>query len=157
VVFLSLALLLLPLMSTHAKEALPDVKADSKEKFMPVADHVREQMQPGGRFEFVTAEERATIGKDLDGMQALFDKFGTVDAMDLNTKIQLYNQQSEVNGILTKRDGDREICEYAAPTGTQIPKTTCRRYADIERNRRDTDVFKEKLNHVVIDPKLLGH
>lgn len=156
-IYVLLIALLLPLASLHAKEAAPDVKADTREAFMPVAEHVRAQMQAGGRFEFVTTQERATIDKDLGQMQSLFDKFNTVDAMDLTTKIQLYNAQSEVNAILTKRDGDREICEYQSPTGTNIPKTTCRKYSDIERNRRDTETLKDKMLHSIIPPDRMSH
>ncbi|MHA6204018.1 hypothetical protein ACXU4B_06335 [Dyella soli] len=156
-IFVVLMALLLPLASSHAKESAPTVKADSRETFMPVADNVREEMRAGGRFEFVTAQERGTIDKDLGQMQALFDKFNTVDGMDLATKIQLYNAQSEVNAILTRRDGDREICEYATPTGSNIPKTTCRKYSDIERNRRATEVMKDNMLHTILPSDRVSH
>ena len=143
--------LLLSLTALQAKEATPpSVKADTKDQFTQVADHVRDQMQTGGRFEFLTADERSSVTRGLGDMQNLFDKFGTVDAMDAGSKIQLYNAQSEVNAILTRRDGDREICEQAPPTGTLIPKTTCRKYSDIERNRRDTEKMKDDMLHTVI-------
>jgi len=127
----------------------PSVKADTKDQFANVANDVREQMAPGGRFEFVDAGEHSTVEKDLGQMQALFDKFGSVDAMDTPSKIQLYNDQSEVNAILTRRDGDREVCERAPALGTLIPKTTCRKYSDIERDRRDTIKMKDDMLHTM--------
>lgn len=148
--FLLVAVVLLSAMSALSLQARdstpsPSVKADTKDQFDAVADHVREQMTTGGRFEFVNAQEHATVDKDLGDMQALFDKFGAVDAMDDAAKIQLYNNQSEVNAILTRRDGDREICEQEKTTGSNIPKTVCRKYGDIERDRNDTMKTKQDM------------
>jgi hypothetical protein len=123
---------LLQVAAVQAKEAKPDVKANTKDEFAAVADHVRQQMAPGGRFEFVGKPEQLTVNNDLSDMQALYDKFGTVDAMDSQSKVQLYNKQSEVNAILTKNDADREICEQVKPMGSNIPKTVCKTYRQQE-------------------------
>jgi hypothetical protein len=150
--------LLFSLPSLQAKQVTPpSVKADTKDQFAEVAGHVREQMQSGGRFEFLTEDERTSVNRGLGDMQGLFDKFGSVDTMDAKSKIQLYNDQSEVNAILTRRDGDREICEQAPPTGTLIPKTTCRTYSDIERNRRDTVKMKDDMMHTMLPADKVGH
>jgi hypothetical protein len=117
---------LLQVASVQAKEAKPDVKANTKEEFAAVADHVRQQMGPGGRFEFVDKTEHETVDRDLSNMQSLYDKFGAVDTMDSPSKVELYNNQSEINAILTKRDAAREICEQVKPMGSNIPKTVCR-------------------------------
>ncbi|HEY2624631.1 hypothetical protein [Dyella sp. Tek66A03] len=145
------AIALAHMTPVQAKKATPppSVKADTKDQFATVANSVREQMEPAGRFEFVDPGERATVEKDLGQMQSLFDKFGSVDAMDMPSKIQLYNDQSEVNAILTRRDGDREVCETAPPLGTLIPKTTCRKYSDMERDRRDTVKMKDDMLHTM--------
>jgi hypothetical protein len=137
-------------LSLQAKQLdpTPSVKADSKDQFAAVSDHVRELMAPGGRFEFVNTQERATVDTDLAQMQSLFDKFGTVDAMDAASRIQLYNNQSEVNAILTRRDGDREICDQEKSTGSNIPKTICRTYSDMERERTDTKNTKQNMQQV---------
>lgn len=137
-------------LSLQAKQPVPtpSVKADTKDQFVAVSDHVREQMAPGGRFEFVNTQERATVDTDLTQMQSLFDKFVTVDAMDAASKIQLYNDQSEVNAILTRRDGDREICDQEKSTGSNIPKTVCRKYSDIERERTDTVKTKQNMQQL---------
>jgi hypothetical protein len=145
-----------PLASVSAKEA-PDVKADTQEQFSAVAEHVREQMGAGGRFQFVTAGERDTVTRDLGGMQSLFDRFAKVDAMDQASKIQLYNYQSEINAILTRRDGDREICSEDRPTGSHIPRTTCRKYADLERERRDTLNMKDQMLHTMLPSDKVSH
>lgn len=150
--YLVLAAMACQFSAAHAfaKEPTPpDVKADTKEKFDAVVDHLHQEMGAGGRFEFLTAEERVTVDHDLDDMHGLFDHFGKVDAMDDKSKIQLYNDQSEVNALLTKRDGDREICTHEQPTGSHLPKTTCRNYAQMERERRDMLNLKDSMLHTM--------
>jgi hypothetical protein len=124
------------------------VKADNKAAFEAIAAEVHRQMVPGGRFEFVTRDEYATVNNRLDDMQLLFDKYGSVVQMDARTKIQLFNDQEVVNGILTQRDDDRLICESSPPTGSLIPKTTCRKYGEIEKSRKDTRSFMERFQQV---------
>jgi hypothetical protein len=142
---LAAMLMVSPVAAVVAKEAKPDVKADTKDQFAAVADHVRQQMVPGGRFESVDKNQQATVNRDLSNMQSLFDRFGTVDAMDQATKVELYNNQSEVNAILTHNDGDREICEQVKPMGTNIPKTVCRTQRQMNAEADDTKTFLE--NH----------
>lgn len=150
--WLMVAAMAIPFSQTlaFAKEPTPpDVKADTKEKFDGVMDHVHQEMGAGGRFEFLTADEHATVEKDLDDMHVLFDRYGKVDAMDDKSKIQLYNDQSEVNALLTRRDGEREICTHEQPTGSHLPKTTCRNYAQMERERRDMLTMKDAMLHTM--------
>jgi hypothetical protein len=103
--------------------------ADSKEKFVTVATGVKEQMKPGGRYEYVDQKERDTIEKKLDEMDKLFGSNETVATMSEQNKIALFNDQEVVNSILTKRDGERVICKKEAPIGSHIPITTCHTYA----------------------------
>lgn len=127
----------LQVASVQAKENKPDVKANTKDEFAAVADHVRQQMSPGGRFDSLNQDEQATVGRDLSAMESLYDKFGTVDSMDQAAKVDLYNKQSEVNALLTRHDGDREVCEQVKPMGSNIPKTVCKtkRQMDLENDQ----------------------
>src|SRR5579859_817096 len=122
----------LQVASVQAKESKPDVKATTKEEFASVVDHVRQQMTQGGRFDSVNPNDQATVNRDLNMMSSLYDRFGSVDAMDQTSKVALYNNQSEVNAILTKHDADREVCEQVKPMGTNIPKTVCRTQRQID-------------------------
>lgn len=127
----------------QATESKPDVKAETKDQFAAVADHIREQMGAGGRFQFLNTSEHAMVEKDLGDMQALYDKFGTVNAMDADSKVKLYNTQTEVNAILTKRDGDRRVCQQEMPTGSNIPKTVCRKYGDIQLEQKASQKYMQ--------------
>lgn len=115
------------------------VKAETAAEFAEVVAAVRAEMAPGGRYRFVQPAERATIDRGLEAMQKLFDdNMGQVAAMSQEEKIALFNAQESVNAILTRRDGDRVICEQRKPVGSNIPKTSCHTYAQEEEARRGT-------------------
>ncbi len=142
------AMVLMQVAAVNAKEAKPDVKANTKDEFAAVADHVRQQMAPGGRFEFVDKTEHETVERDLGSMQSLYEKYGTVDAMDQASKIQLYNNQSEVNAILTRRDANREVCEQTMPMGSHIPKTVCKTNREIQQENSQAQRYMQDIKQV---------
>lgn len=125
----------------YAAKDKPIVKAQTKDDFAAVAAAVRKEMVPGGRFEFIDNKERETVDKRLDEMASLFDSYGTVDKMNPDSKIKLFNDQEEVNAILRHRDDDRRICQSVAPVGSHIPRTICTTYRDQELERRRTQQF----------------
>jgi hypothetical protein len=114
------------------------VNADTQAKFEQIISMVQGEMKTGGRYEFVPADERKTVDAKLTQMQGLFTKSGSIEQMQQDEKIQLFNAQEVVNAILTKRDSDRVICENKAPVGSHIRKTTCHTYGQEEQARRDT-------------------
>lgn len=120
----------------HASADDGAVKAETKADFVDVVAAVKKEMVPGGRYEFVDSSERGTIDANLAQMQSMFDKFGTVDTMDKDTKFQLYVDQENVNAILTHRDDRRMICKSERPIGSIIPKRICRTYGAVERERK---------------------
>lgn len=132
----ALALLLALPVGAMAKADKPIVKAQNKQDFAAVVAAVDHEMMPGGRFEYVTPDERRTVDDKLAEMGALFDKSGTVEQMDAASKLTLFNDQEQVNGILTHRDGDRLVCEHAPPLGTNIPRTTCHTYRELARSKK---------------------
>lgn len=121
----------------HARAADGGVKAETKADFVAVVAAVKKEMVPGGRYEFVDRSERATIDTNLAEMQALFDKYVDVAAMDKDAKLQLYVDQENVNAILTRRDDRRMICKSERPLGSLIPKRVCRTYGVVEGDRRN--------------------
>ena len=114
------------------------VVADSADKFATVAETIRNEMKPEGRYEFIKDRERSEVERGLDGMAALLGKSGSVAAMNREEQVQLFNLQERVNGILTKSDSSRLVCERRAPVGSNIPQTKCATYGEIERARVKT-------------------
>jgi len=115
------------------------VRADTAESFAATAAEVRRQMSAsGGRYEFIRPEEKGNVNADLDSMSAMFQKFGSVAAMNQPEKVQLFNTQEHLNGLLTHNDRDRLVCEHRPPMGSNIAVTSCKTVAEVEKMRRDS-------------------
>ena len=128
-----------------AKEKYREVvNAETQDKFDDIVADVRNEMQVGGRYEFVKPQERVTIAAKLTEMDALFKENGAVAKMKPDQKIRLYNDQEVVNSILTQRDSDRVICENRLPIGSHIPVTSCHTYGQAEEARKGTRKIMDK-------------
>lgn len=139
------------------KKGEPVVKADTKENFEAVAAAIQQQMQPGGRWQFVDGNERNLVDGSFVDMRNLYNKFGSVDKMDQAAKIRLLADQSTVNAILTKRDGERLICQSQMPVGSHIPVRTCRTYAQIQTEQRQTQQSLMRINQQANYQRVGGH
>jgi len=117
--------------------------ADTPDKFAQVIDEVHQEMGPGGRYEFIKSDAKAQVENDLNAMDALIKKAGSVEAMTQTTKVELFNRQEHLNGVLSHNDGNRLVCEHKAPMGSNIPVTTCKTVAEIEKMRRDAQKFMQ--------------
>jgi hypothetical protein len=124
------------------------VKADNKDDFAAVVAAVHQQMLPGGHYEFTSKKDRADIDTQFSAMQTLFDRYGTVDKMDQVSKVQLFNEQQAVNALLTHNNSDRLICEHVAPLGSNIPKTICRTFGEVQREQRDSQHYLQTFQQV---------
>lgn len=116
----------------------PVVNADSKEDFAALATAIRQQMLPGGRWQYVNQKERAAIDGTFDDMARLYDQFSTVANMDKQARAALSADQGIVNPILAKRDGERLICTRIVHVGTHLPVERCKTYAEIQAQRQNT-------------------
>ena len=130
-----------PVASVPEENGKPVVKADSKENFEAIVAAIQQQMQPGGRWQYIDANERGTIDGSFADMGKLYDQFGSVDKMDQNAKVRLLADQSTVNAILTRKDGDRLICQSELPVGSHLPVKTCKTYTQIQAERGDAQEF----------------
>lgn len=138
-----LGLLLLTAGARFAGAAAPEsvVEADTPQKLAEAKASVDEQMAPGGRYEFISTERREQVGTLFREMQGMLERSGSVAAMPERDRLQLFNRQEKLNGILTDSDSQRLVCEKRAPLGSLVPVKTCRTYGEIERQRRDKDRF----------------
>jgi hypothetical protein len=119
----------------------PPVKAETPAQFAPLADGIREAMKAGGRYEFVNSTDKLKVNTSLDAMAALLQKNNSVGEMNDRDKLALFNEQEKVNGILTRSDSDRLVCQMVAPVGSHIPVKTCRTYGEIQRSRHSAETF----------------
>jgi len=135
-----IALVLLAATAAHAEnyDATQVVTAQTKDAFTGQAEKVRLGMQADGRYEFVTSSERKRVEKRLVEIQNLFDHYTEGTRLQDTQLVELLTAQEEINGILTKRDGERLICKNERPTGSHRLVNNCKTYSDIEHSRRAT-------------------
>jgi hypothetical protein len=112
------------------------VTADTPEKFAQTIAALNHEMDTGGRYEFISPDQRGKVEADLNSMASMLQKAGSVDAMPERDKVHLFNTQEHVNGLLVHNDSNRLICEHRAPLGSTIPITMCRTVGEIAHSRK---------------------
>lgn len=135
-----------PTTAIPEENGKPVVKADTADNFQAIVAAVRQQMQPGGRWQYIDNKERATIDGSFADMQTLYDRYGSVDKMDQNARLRLLADQNTVNAILTRKDGDRLICETNMPVGSHFPVKTCKTYAQMQAEEGRAQEFLRQRN-----------
>ena len=120
------------------------VSADTPEKFATVADGVRKEMGPGGRYEYIRPDQKGRVEADLNLMVQLLQQSGSAQAMRDEQKVQLFNTQENLNGILTHSDKNRLICENVQAAGSLLRTNKCRTLGDMERDHADS---KQMMNY----------
>lgn len=136
-----------PAAAIPEENGKPVVKADTKDNFAAIVAAIHQQMQPGGRWQYIDRNERATIDGSFADMGKLYDQYGSVDKMDQATKVRLLADQNTVNAILTKKDGDRLICQSEMPVGSHLPVKTCKTYAQIQAEQRGAQQALQNLDN----------
>ena len=91
---------------------------------------LRGEMEPGGRFQWVTEPERVRVLKALDEMARILEGHATVAELRETDKVALLNAQEVANAILQKRDRDRVICERRVIVGSHFPQSVCETYGE---------------------------
>lgn len=133
----------LPLVAKDKVE--PAVNANTKDSFDTVSTWVRKEMAAGGRYSYVSVAERGTVEAKLSEMGGLYAVTPDIAQMKDGQKLQMFNDQEQVNAILAKRDNDRLICKHDMPAGSHIPVTTCDTAGAIEARRRNDRAYLQSM------------
>ncbi|MEO8461480.1 MAG: hypothetical protein ABI451_13200, partial [Dokdonella sp.] len=116
--------------SAQAEAIKKAVTADTAEKLAATIDDIHENMKPGGRYEFISKDKKWRVDKLFDQMLGTLHKYGSVEAIPERDKIEMYNAQEKVNGMLLSDDAERVVCERTAPTGSRIKVTNCETFGE---------------------------
>jgi len=115
--------------------------AATKQDFIDQADAIRQEMNTGGRYEFVTATERQIVTEILDEITTIMGKHKSANGLNERELATILNDQEQANAILTRRDGERLVCANEARTGTHITTVNCQRYAELQAAHRATEQY----------------
>ncbi|HST28988.1 MAG TPA: hypothetical protein VLK26_11545 [Rudaea sp.] len=121
-----------------APAAVKPLVAQTLNAFEQDSARIRKEMQTGGKYGYISNTERSRVEARLADMQKLLGAHPDAADMQPDEKVALFNAQEEINGILDHNDNNRLVCEHVAPVGSHRPITTCHTYAEIMRQRENT-------------------
>lgn len=137
---------LLCAVSAQAKERVErPLTADSRALFDDQAAAIRQQMQPGGHYEFVSEPERREVEQNLAQIAAVLDRHADAAGFGDRDRAELLQAQENVNAVLTRNDGRRLVCVRERPTGSHLGKDKCQTLAEKERQRRSSETEVRRL------------
>jgi hypothetical protein len=138
------SLLLLPTVAPAALAAATPMVGQTLNSFEQDSARIRKDMQPGGKYGYISNIERSRVEDRLADMQKLLAAHANAADMQPSDKVALLNAQEEINGILNHNDNNRLVCEHVAPVGSHRPITTCHTYAEIMQQRERTQHDMER-------------
>lgn len=87
--------------------------------------------QPGERFAELDKTGLEDVLEAFDRMQAVVDEAGSLDALDPDEKVALFNDQELINGILTEARRDSRItCKRSRTVNSRIKTSECHTFAE---------------------------
>lgn len=104
------------------------------------------EMRAGGRFEHVSLAERARIHAAVSRMRQVLHGRQSIDELREHERVAVFNAQEEINGILTRRDGERLVCERRPLPGSHRKETVCETYAERMARQRGSRQRANELN-----------
>ena len=95
-----------------------------------------QQLDDGKTYVEITPENRKQVVSLLDRMDATLQHAGSVKQLTDEDRVAFFNEQEQVNTILTKAaDDSRVTCSRETPTGSHKFITKCRTMAERRRDR----------------------
>lgn len=123
-------------MAKQPSAAIP--KQYAAAEFDAIANEIRIQMEPGGRYGYVPNIDRPKIEEQLATMTSLLKGVEVIEELSHEDRVRLFNAQEKINGLLLQHDGQRLVCEKTRVTGSHRPRTVCMTYAEREAAREDS-------------------
>ncbi|WP_313914879.1 hypothetical protein [Tahibacter sp.] len=143
--------LLVPALSFAKDQKRSIVDPADKQQFADQAAAIRDAMKPGGRFQYLTVEERKAVNEHFDAIAAMLERRET-ERFGSDEQLDLLQAQENANAILTRRDGDRLICERRAPTGSNFKIKKCVTYTEHMKSRDETQqTFSDQIRRTPAD------
>jgi hypothetical protein len=151
IVLLIGALVCAPAVATDKYPIKPDLDKQNVDTFQAQVDSVHKEMDKGGRFEYISDNDRSTVEDGMKFMLDLIQQNGSVAAMKESDKILLFNRQERINTLLTNSDSQRIICEKTQQPGSLFRLTTCHTVAELARRTRDAQsAIEGTQNHTMM-------
>lgn len=136
------------LMAISAATWAAPKQDESKVGFEPstFADQRRaleSEIATGERYREIVGEDREAVMAALDRMAANLANVQSLNELDAEAKLAVFNDQELINNILTRAAADsRLICKRETPTGSRMPTNICK---SVAQRRREHDAARDMM------------
>lgn len=112
--------------ATHAANAAEfTLDATSADDFRQQAQALRAEMAAGGKYAHLSAADQARIGKQLDRLQAVYDKRADGGSTSNKDQVTLVNATEEINAALSGDEDQKLVCEQVRKLGSNRTEKVC--------------------------------
>lgn len=123
---LVLSAALLTSAAVHADEASPAGSRFDPASFAQHRANIVEELKVGDLYREISEENRELVLETLDRMGDVLDGVQSIDQLDQEQKVALFNDQELVNTLLTDaRNDSRLICTREHTVGTRFKRVDC--------------------------------
>ncbi|SDQ55580.1 hypothetical protein [Pseudoxanthomonas sp. CF125] len=132
--------LLLAMVSGPAFAATTRASVDVAEgAFAEQRKAIEADLADGETYSEISTEDRATVNQALDRIAGLFQTYGSVERLSWEDRTQMFNDQEQINNILTKAGEDsRLVCRREKKVGSHRVTTQCSTVANRRRAMEDS-------------------
>lgn len=100
---------------------------------------IEADLADGETYSEISTEDRATVNQALDRIAGLFQAYGSVERLSWEDRTQMFNDQEQINNILTKAGEDsRLVCRREKKVGSHRVTTQCSTVANRRRAMEDS-------------------
>ncbi|HEX7803244.1 MAG TPA: hypothetical protein VF471_10880 [Pseudoxanthomonas sp.] len=100
---------------------------------------IEADLADGETYSEISTEDRATVNQALDRIAGLFQTYGSVERLSWADRTQMFNDQEQINNILTKAGEDsRLVCRREKKVGSHRVTSQCSTVANRRRAMEDS-------------------
>lgn len=106
---------------------------------------IEADLSDGKTYAEITSGDKAKVRESLSRITGALEGVESIDALSEEAKARVFNDQEEINQILTSAEADsRLVCSSQAPTGSRRKITTCQTVAERRRRQElDQDTLRQ--------------
>lgn len=119
-----LVLVLAATLAVAAPAAAAQKKLDI-ESFVDQQHQIRDDIKSGRKYTYMDNETKEKLFRAQEEMFSLLQGRGSIDDLDADEVIDLYNAQNMVNALLTDSELERDVCRRITTVGTHRVGIAC--------------------------------
>lgn len=114
---------------------------------------IEADLADGETYSEIGLEDRATVNQALNRIAGLFQTYGSVERLSWEDRTQMFNDQEQINNILTKAGEDsRLVCRREKKVGSHRVTTQCSTVANRRRAMEDSqNVLRDNRRIILLD------